>query len=60
MEWFRRAQFYREQAEDCRAQARAIATIVEVREHWLKLAEQYDNLAAQALKLSAVKNEALS
>ena len=57
MEYLPRAQFYRQQAADCRKQASAIVTVPHIREHWLKLAEQYDDLAEQATMLSEVRNE---
>lgn len=59
MEHFRKAQFYRQQAADCRKQAAAAVTPAAVREQWLLLAEQYDELARQAMSLSAVKDDAL-
>jgi hypothetical protein len=49
MEYVRRADWYREQAADCRKQAGATITPPDVRAHWLRLAEQYDDLANQAL-----------
>jgi hypothetical protein len=51
---------YRQQAADCRKQADAPITPPDVRAHWLRLAEQYDDLADQALALSSAKNEPLS
>ncbi|HYM16997.1 MAG TPA: hypothetical protein VEU06_00415, partial [Micropepsaceae bacterium] len=54
MEYAKRAEFYREQAADCRKQAAAGVTPTAMREHWLRLAESYDALAVDAMKLSRV------
>ena len=58
MEYAQRAQFYRQQAADCRKQATAAVTPPGVRDHWLRLANQYEELAVEALKLSALKGDA--
>jgi hypothetical protein len=57
MEHQDRAKMYRQQAADCRRQAKAAVTPEAIREHWRALAVQYDDLAAEAMKLSRVKGE---
>jgi hypothetical protein len=57
MEYALRAELYRQQAADCRKQAAAAVTPQSVRDHWLRLAEQYEELADQALKLSTARNQ---
>jgi hypothetical protein len=57
MEHFNRAKMYRQQAADCRRQAAAAVTPEAVRAQWLALADQYESLAADAMKLSTVKGE---
>jgi hypothetical protein len=58
MEHAARARLYRQQADDCRKQAAAAVTPEAVREHWLNLARQYDDLAEQAQQLSTAKGQA--
>jgi len=51
--------FYRQQAADCRKQAASAITPADVRNHWLLLAEQYDELAREAMRLSKTALEPL-
>jgi hypothetical protein len=57
MEHSNRAKMYRTQAADCRRQAAASVTPEAVREQWLALAVQYESLAADAMKLSSIKDD---
>ena len=59
MENLQRMHFYRQQAADCRKQAASAITPADVRNHWLLLAEQYDELAREAMRLSKTKREPL-
>jgi hypothetical protein len=56
MEHATRATLYRQQAQDCRKHAAAAGNPEAIREHWLALAQQYDDLAEQAMQLSQVKD----
>lgn len=59
MENLQRMYFYRQQAADCRKQAASAITPADVRNHWLLLAEQYDELAREAMRLSKIAREPL-
>lgn len=56
MEFFERAEMYRNTVAECRRQAAASFIKTSVREHWLGLAAQYEKLAEQALRLSAARH----
>jgi hypothetical protein len=57
MEHAARAKLYRQQAQDCRKHAAAAGTPEAIRAHWLALAQQYDDLAEQAIQLSRMREE---